>query len=583
MSFRALFIFQILFTLNGIRCEESGNLLENSSENSTEISSDECWPSTIGSESCIIEANITLNSGFSIPIQFKCFDELIWKNHVEENMMKRRFMNTSKVELDGCKVPSKLYLKNFRLEFIPNITDTLNVLKIKRFDFDVLKTEIFQNFTILNELSLENNEIDSLFIHENVNLKQVKTLKLRNNRIGFLSFAAFEHLEELLWENEESVYLKIPTFLKKIPLKSIMFKNIKLPHDLFSNFPTTLEKLLITEMKFSKDNSSLFLQNNGVMKFIVIVDNDLPKIKLQENLDIPTVEFLNLSGNCLHEVILRNFSRLKELDLSRNRLSALEKESFRELQNLEMLFLNENNLIHFHLNFLEKSITSLSFVDISHNKIMKIGLNGNFTFNEEIKIKVDGNELNCEWLQKFFLKYPERFQVFQYEKFTSKININGLECFSNCLNENETQVLKMNATHTQVVQQLAIESLGKKNQRAEALIIIIMLPLGVAFLSILLFLWIKCQKIFHRSFYRTLPLIGGSPDRFDVVRHIPPTQDYEIPLTCGNVHHDGPDFKCSQNCNLNYEEFPGKEEIYQEIPGDKVVNNIHYDHLSREQ
>lgn len=580
MFFRANFVFLIflIFTFTWMSHCDDGD------EEFLEENSTECWSSGSGNENstCEIIANITLNSNVVFPIQFKCFEESSEEHVKVSEILKKRFMNTSKIELDGCNVPNGFNLEKFGLEFVPNVTDILDVLKIKRFDFDVMKTDLIQNFTVLRELSLENNEIESLFVNENVNLKQVKVLKLRNNKIGFLSFAAFEKLEELLWENEDSTYLKVPTVFKKIPLKSVLFKNIKVPNELFQNFPTTLERLLATQMKF---DSSLMLQNNGVLKAIVIVDNDLPSIKLQENKDIPTVEFMNMSGNCLHEVILRNFTQLKELDLSRNRLSALDKESFQEMKSLELLLLDGNNLLTFHLNLLNRTLNSLIFIDVSHNKLMKVGVDKQIAFNPQLQIKVDGNDLNCEWLQKFFLNYPEKFQIFSYEKFTSKVNINGLECSSNCINitDDDAMIPKKNVTRHNV-QQFAIESLGKKNQRAEALIIIVMLPVGIAFLSVLLFLWIKCQKLFHRSFYRTLPLIGGSPDRFDVVRQIPsaPQQDYEIPLTCGNVHHDGTDFKCHQNCTLNYEDFSVKEDIYQEIPGDKVVNNMHYDHLSRE-
>lgn len=553
---------------------DEDHLLENSTE---------CWMSVSGMESCEIVANITLNSNVVFPIQFKCFEESGGPHAKASEILTRRFTNTSRIELDGCNVPSGFNLKNFGLEFIPNVADILDVLKIKRFDFDVLKTELIQNFKVLRELSLENNEIDSLFVNENVNLKQVKVLKLRNNKIGFLSISAFEKLEELLWENEDTTYLKVPTVFKKIPLKSVMFKNIKVPKEVFQNFPTTLERLLVTRMKF---DSTLLLENNGVLKAVVLVVNDLPSIKLQDHKDIPTVEYLNMSGNCLHEVILRNFTQLRELDLSRNRISVLEKESFQEMGNLELLFLDENHLLTFHLNLFNRTLRSLVFLDVSHNKLMKIGIGEDITLHPQLHIKVDGNDLNCEWLQRFYSKHPEKFEILRYEKFTSKVNINGLECSSNCMNvtDDEVTISKKNVTRHNNVPHVAVESIGRKNQRAEALIIIIMLPVGIAFLSVLLFLWIKCQKIFHRSFYRTLPLIGGSPDRFDVVRHIPsaPQEDYETPLTCGNVLHDGPGFKCSQNCTLNYEEFPVKEGIYQEIPGDKMVNNMHYDHLSRE-
>lgn len=571
--FRIFLIFTLSFLIHGDDGDGSVPL-------------NECWRSS-ANESCEIVANITLNSGYVFSIQFECFDESSGQ-HVQNNeILNKRFANTQKVDLDGCKVPSGFNLQNFGLHFIPNVTEILDVLKIKQFDFDVLKADFIQNFTVLRELSLENNEIDSLFVNENLNLKQVKVLKLRNNKIGYISFSAFEKLEELLWENEDTSYLKVPTVFKKIPLKSVMFKNIKVPEELFKNFPTTLEKLLVTQMKLTNGNSTLVLENNGVLKVIVLVDNDLPSLNLKDHKDIPTVEFLNLSGNCLHEVFLRNFTQLKELDLSRNRITVLDKESFQEMRNLRMLLLKHNNLQTFHLNIFNRSFPSLEFVDVSHNKLMKIAFNKDLQLSPQLQIRVDGNILSCEWLQTFFLNYPEKFGIFKYEKFTSKVNINGLECFANCLNLTETEEdaknTKLNVTKVNDSQQLSVESLGKKNQRAEALIIIIMLPLGVAFLSILLFLWIKCQKIFHSSFYRTLPYIG-SPDRFDVVRQMPsaPEEDYETPLACGNICHDGPDFKCSQNCTLNYEDFPMKEDIYQEIPGDKIVNNIHYDHLSRE-
>lgn len=539
-----------------------------------EESSHDCWMSVGRSEICEIIANITLNSDVVVPIQFKCFEEY---GDVEVNeILRKRFANTSKIEIDGCSVSSGSNLNNFGLQFIPNVFDILDVLRIKRFYFDVFKTDFIEKFTILRELSLENNEIDSLFVNDNANLKQVKILKLRNNKIGFLSFTAFQKLEELLWENEDSTYLKLSTVLKNIPLKSLLFNNIKLPIDLFRNLPATLIKMHVTLMKF---DSTVFLQNNGVLKAIVLVDNDLPSIKLEDNIDIPTIEYMNISGNCLHEIFMRNFTQLKQLDLSRNRFSVLEEESFQDMRNLELLLLYENNLHTIDFNMFNETLRSLRFIDVSHNNLKKIGIDDDIELIKHFKIKVDGNDLKCEWLQEFFLDRPEKFQIFSYKKYTSKLNINGLECSTNCVNVTEDVVATTKKPHPYNVQQLAVESLGKKNQRAEAFIIIIMLPVGVAFLSILLFLWIRCQKIFHGSFYRNLPIIGGSSSRF-----VPSVsqQNYEIPVTCGNIHHNGPGFKCSQDCTLNYQVFSAKRELYRGISGDRTSNNIHCDHFNAE-
>ncbi|XP_065357135.1 uncharacterized protein LOC135951414 [Calliphora vicina] len=550
-----------------------------------------------------------------------------------------RFMGVQAVMLDGCQTP--LNAHTYGLEFLP-VCNNITKASIRHFHMDILmplhcNEEDIQPMQ-LEYLNIQFNEIAAIDADSfKRNYPQLRDVLIEKNSLKIIhkdAFKTIRSLENLYIANEPVLMLKFPDLFEYTSVASIHLEALKqMTSDIFNHLPETLQNLYVANTPL--DKNAVLLRNSLVLKNLTITNCALQRFTLH---DIhSTVKRIDLSGNVMITFTAYE-NNLKELDLSNNQLEWLPFEWTTNLTNLEILILKGNQIQTLSLDNLLKTMPNTHTFDLSQNRLQSLQGYDNGIQDvtlSQVRLRCDQNPWDCLWLHAFAHYHPEKFRILQYEKFISKINVNGLECIpaEKTPTSAVPQKATINASLTDALVTYPDQFMNvstytlvygspwefKRNQRAEALIIVFMLPLGIALLFLLLYMWIYCQKMFHLSYYQGISCMrrpANQPSqRFDVVRQLPPhpiqteprrpltriTDDhdegYEVPINgiiseCNcTMQHTDEMAKCQKPLHITYEQLPTEEppsQIYEEIiqvessPGNVAAGNARntYDHLT---
>ncbi|XP_037810806.1 toll-like receptor 10 isoform X2 [Lucilia sericata] len=560
-----------------------------------------CWNND---EECTIKTELFKNLELShgITMQIDCHFNLKENNaqdHLqqteEENdfqtSTKNRFMGIQTVMLDGCQTP--LNALTYGLEFLP-ICKYITKVSIRHFHMDILRplhcqAENSQQLQ-LEYLNIQFNEIAAIEADSFVaNTPQLRDVLIEKNSLKLIhkdAFKAIRSLENLYIVNEPVLMLKFPDLFEYTSVASVHLEALKqMTSGIFKHLPETLQNLYVANTPF--DNVALLLRNSLVLRNLTIKHCALEKFTLHDVHS--TVKRIDLSGNVM-KTFTAYENKLNELNLSNNQLQWLPFEWLANLSNLECLILTGNHIKFLHLDNLLKSLPNVSLFDLSQNQLQSLQGYDNVIPDvvlSQVRIKCDQNPWDCLWLHEFAHYQPEKFRILQYEKFISKINVNGLQCIPSEKIPTTPAITTNNATQRENTAITPDHFLNvstytlvygspwefKRNQRAEALIIVFMLPLGFSCMQ---------TPANHPS------------QRFDVVRQLPlPTLQtetrrpltqivdgtemaYEVPINgivsecnCIALHSDDtPTAKCEKSVHITYEQLPTEEppsQIYEEI------------------
>nr|XP_033504221.1 toll-like receptor 5 [Epinephelus lanceolatus] len=264
----------------------------------------------------------------------------------------------------------------------------------------ILEEDYLEPLTSLETLDLFGNKIKrlqpSMFF---ANMTNLKMLNLKLNEIDKIcesDLVGFQgkHFEVL---NLDSVYLK--TMFKKRdwqkcgnPFRGMSFQTLDLSNNGLSVSKSKQLFTAIRGTKISHLKLSLGLMGKG-FSFNNYPD---PDSSMFESLNDSSVHTLDLSKNKIFALQEGVFSALKEvaiIDVSQNKVSQIHRNAFEGLQgHLEMLNLSHNLLGEIHSDTFA-SLTNLQVLDLSYNHI---GVLGHDSFSELPKLKVlnlTGNSL----------------------------------------------------------------------------------------------------------------------------------------------------------------------------------------------
>nr|XP_016945982.1 uncharacterized protein LOC108021678 [Drosophila suzukii] len=524
---------------------------------------DEMMPSAYESitlpSACVIRATLYMTSSskrhsedFGLPLDIDCSVN----NTLESNpfdMGAQRVTGKRHVLLDGSQTPP-LGISSYGLEYLDNCVD-LESVEIQRFVGDAtLKLScggaLIPNLT---NVSLKNNELGTLSKDTFQDLPHLKLLQLQQNSLRYLEkLQGSAELEELFIKDENDLVLKDKDFILQLPeLRKLSLINIKqIEGSFLKNLPENLTDLILEGTPIQPGD--LFL-NKGIAKLVnvTLTNCQLRNFALEPPHNLEIV-YLNLSGNALVSLNISFHdgpSTLTTLDLSRNKLEHLNFTWFYRTTSLRALYLQENrfhSLSLFQLGML--SSATIQHIDLRSNKLMSLRETekANYPYwNPQLRISIDGNPWSCQWLLNFSHTQPQLFRLFQYSKYISHINVNGLSCKPQEPPTEEPPKarrimhVRINGTDSAIPVSHPPGNVSSftvlygnpvelhRSQRSLALIIVFMLPLGIAFLFLLLYLYLHCERLFHLSYYASgLPCFGGEKsssgprfvDHVDIVR-----------------------------------------------------------------
>ncbi|RDD37287.1 G-protein coupled receptor GRL101-like protein, partial [Trichoplax sp. H2] len=336
----------------------------------------------------------------------------------------------------------------------------LRILQLNGNNLPFINDGMFHRLHNLQALELSSNQIDHLEIRDMQSLPSLTALNLANNLLSNISSASMKGLSHLktLWLDENRFSsLKFADEIKLLNLTHLYLRNNQIllsKHILLKglpqletlaldgNFITHYENLLLGEnanvsyLGFSRNkiktiwhrpNEKInctyldlshnmlevipYFETKDYVQVLNLSYNAIYDLSATDSSKSITFEAIDLSGNLIKSIPLKFFSRmpfhesLKEIYLSRNRLSNLEESCFISLLQLEKLSLDNNFIAKVNKDCI-RNLTSLTELRLRRNLIRRLKT-GTFNFN---------NSIQCLDLSWNMIKYIEEEALIGLDK-----------------------------------------------------------------------------------------------------------------------------------------------------------------------
>ncbi|KAH8411935.1 hypothetical protein KR222_002907 [Zaprionus bogoriensis] len=567
--------------------------------------------------SCLIRATLYVTPAqernaqdFGLPLDIDCGNASEASEASSFDLAAQRVAGKLHVLLNGSQTPP-LGVASYGLEYLANCQQ-LRSAQIERFVGDAslpLSCAGGSPLAELRQLALRHNEFGTLSGSSFALLPQLQRLLLENNSLRWLELGNCSQLLELSVRHERQLALRqsMPLPLEQVQrLELTQLQLIEAP--LLAELPAQLAELYVLQTPIVPRQLRI-VNGSELLVNLTLAHCELSSFSLTQS---PLLQQLNLSGNALRHFALGS-SSLRSLDLSGNHLQSLNSSWFAQLPRLRVLLLQHNQLHRVSwLQLLRLAPQSLLQLDLSGNLLLRLedAQRARWDQTRALRIRIDANPWSCQWLLNFSHAQPQLFRLFSYAKYISHINVNGLSCRPQQEEQEEEQQRQQQQQQQSLIPSRADPHNAHLNvsshtvlygnpveqphsQRSEALIIVFMLPLGIALLFLLLYLYLHCERLFHWSYYSGgFGCFGGAGskaargqrfvDHIDVVRYPvangsvgvevePPQPDgYETPLSgaasiCNCALHR--QSTCSRTHHVTYEAMPNElpYQLYAEI------------------
>lgn len=510
--------------------------------------SEYCWDDI---DSCNIIGNftrITINLSFPINIECPLIASTMINGTSVESINRRssdkyffqRFRGIEVISLNGCGVSASHPNSLFGLQFIPDPASvhhlTLEMFKVN----GALNAIAFIPFKRLRTLILINNRIERIDKMSFNGLSALTELILVENSIETINMMAFEMLKrplESLTVHESSLKLMelspMPNLLKiDISVMELRWKTIHAVNEVASLSVTNVRHI---EFNATTDEKQSFLNLTKLnVNFCHLTEMPIDYF--------PQMLYANFSHNQLKNIslIAMQAIQLQVLDISYNVFRVIDGWLLIHLRYLEHFIATNNRIAVIDMKAFQSN-SHLKSVDIRFNQLKSLALDmAILKVATELIFRIDDNPWNCAWANKVYGDDPHIFSMkFVYAKKMNRKNMRGLECvvyddtshlFHSHLHDDQYHL-----TGSQPIPPVEIL---RRNPKHTAMLTICILVIGVASLSISLYLFLKFRPLTStlEPFYRTLPEPMRQKEcldrRADVIRTriLPPT-DYESPLS----------------------------------------------------
>ncbi|XP_048460170.1 transforming growth factor beta activator LRRC33-like [Rhincodon typus] len=246
---------------------------------------------------------------------------------------------------------------------------------------EVAVSDIVQNLTTLEYLSLARNFIMRLEPSTLEGLAQLRELNLESNYIYEIESGTFEDLKSLTRLN--LAHNHIPCI---VDFSLYQVKTLNITHNVVELF---LARESETEFQLEtldlSNNKLLFfplLPKHNKLKLLLLADNEMNFYNDLANDSSSEVQFVQIVGNVTNvtsinlwdEVISLNLPELQLLDMSRNSVRYLPPGFLRGITSLSALLLDQNCLRTFSLTE-QDSLLFLQAIDLSHNQLSQLNFN----------------------------------------------------------------------------------------------------------------------------------------------------------------------------------------------------------------
>lgn len=436
-----------------------------------------------------------------------------------------RYSNIAQVALNGCSVNRE---DTLGVEFVPD-PSAVRLLSIRMFHVvGEIPEDTFSAYGLLESLELVDNIILGVSNTSLRGLGALKTFVISNCDLQYMDESALQYMQRLRnftirepWM-ELSQLLKMPTDLRRliIEVRSL---------DWWSRLPKSLEELSVsrTQINLMSFNMDAISNLSRLHTFNLVYTNITQWPSIQSNY----LQLLNLSHNHHRMLSDHDLPMLHTYDVSFNELNEITETTTRSMHKLRFFYAQNNRL---------EIVAATAFVQNAYLEMVNLAGNKLRTFTpklpaqQDVRIQVDDNEWDCRWVIDLYLKNRPIFDRLRYAKVHDIYNVHNLRC--KFYDQSNTQQDYNGKYPPNLLNIPTAPTMVMRRPKDTAILTLIILVVGVAFLFLLLFLHIKCRRDGLKSFNRFLPT--ESPhrqrltDRTDYVRRDLPATEYEAPILC---------------------------------------------------
>ncbi|XP_062540928.1 uncharacterized protein LOC134208967 [Armigeres subalbatus] len=314
---------------------------------------------------CSIEAIVNYGIVDSeLPLKIDCTKNPIFNHHTL-----KVFANVRSFSLNGCRARgNELGLRY--LQF-PGLVDKL---KLKNFCVEKWNGSIFRKFVNLKEIILENVHFKQITTMRSFDsMQKVEVLKMKNMQTENINAHIrdlFENLRELSLVNCSSLNLELIKLnrLEYLTMNNTLISDVS---TMFLNFPMNLISFNATEIYSMKD-SQIYLNESDQLRIqeIIFMRSNIDKLSV---CNLRYIELLDFTQNHIDETCFEicNLPSLKTLCLARNKFTTLLASNVYKCENVSVIdlsfnrisYLNEDTFIEFeHLENLILSARPLGLI-----------------------------------------------------------------------------------------------------------------------------------------------------------------------------------------------------------------------------
>ena len=368
------------------------------------------------------------------------------------------------VKLNNSHI-SKLDLSNNNIKSIPeDFFSRLKFIKeiILRENSISDLTNFYRNiekklcaFIYLETLDLSSNKISSVDGNNFDKLKNLKVLYLHRNQIKILSiddFNKFNQIKELRLGNEGMIFDEDLSFKKfsNLDLLDLSYCKFKpLNSNLFAGLKN-LTNLDLFEIKLINVTENIFFEFKNLKKLslLSVVENKEQFLNIFSFIPAQyNLEHLDISGNnliSLDGLNLNQFSKLRILYLTDNKLSDLSQICFYCMTHLTEIFLWRNNISKIP-NF-DKNL-NLEYIGLYNNNIQTIHTKAFYNLPKLETIDFEGNPIKLIEPNAFYYCTNLKVIWLPTNKLTKDILFNLIKTLNNIIVKNAIDVKYFKSIH----------------------------------------------------------------------------------------------------------------------------------------
>ena len=308
-------------------------------------------------------------------------------------------------------------------------------------DNDMLTDNVFDDFTEVVVVNLNNNNLSYLNVNLFNKLTKLKKLKLYNNQITHLDnelFQQMEHITEINFSFNLIKDLNKDLFKGREKLKNVFFFGNKLKflgENLFEDC-IDLEWIVFNNNQIKSLDENLFAGKCKSIKYIEMRNNQINH-HLSQNLfkglnKLEKIDFKSNQITGLDESIFKECSQsINQIEFSQNKIKNVGHYLFHNCDQLKSVNFRSNKLKNLPENVFQ-NLSQLVMIDFSYNQIDKLNI-GAISTNMFIDFR---NNIDLDNIELIFYNL---FQEVNYDKFKNRTDIpkNFIDFYKNRVEIND--------------------------------------------------------------------------------------------------------------------------------------------------